>query len=333
MPRDQLIGIARLAHAAPELQRKNFATYSQLPSFKLLNKCDSARVPFDWTVNPYRGCEFGCVYCYARYTHEFMELRDPMDFETRIFAKQWNPAAFREDLRRIDPSESIAIGTATDPYQPAERRYGLTRSILGVLAGETPRGGGRRIWITTKSDLVSRDIDLLTRLGQQGHRVTVNITVTTVDTELARKLEPRAPRPDLRLRAVSELARAGIPVGISCAPILPLINDRRPQMEALAQAAAGAGAQWMWGGPVFLSNSTRPVFFAFLEREFPQLLAKYRQHFGSAVYLRGEYPRQIKERLAEIRARHGLQGQGQDEEGWEQQRRQTGDGVQMSLEF
>jgi DNA repair photolyase len=331
MPRDQLIGIARLAHAAPELQRKNFATYSQLPSFKLLNRCDSARVPFDWTINPYRGCEFGCVYCYARYTHEFMELRDPMEFETRIFAKQWNPAAFREDLRRIDPRESVAIGTATDPYQPAERRYGLTRSILEVLA-EAARGQ-RRIWITTKSDLVSRDIDLLTQLGRQGNLVTVNITVTTIDTELARKLEPRAPRPDLRLRAVSELARAGIPVGISCAPILPLINDRRPQMEALARAAAAAGAQWMWGGVVFLSNSTRPVFFAFLEREFPNLLAKYTQHFGAATYLRGEYPKQIKARLGEIRERHGLEGQGQEEAGWEQPRAQVDDGLQMSLEF
>jgi hypothetical protein len=107
MSQDKLIGIARLAQAAPELQRKHFATYSQLSTFKLLNRCDSKRVPFDWTINPYRGCEFGCVYCYARYTHEFMELRDPVEFENKIFAKQWNPAGFRADVPiHVSPSPS-----------------------------------------------------------------------------------------------------------------------------------------------------------------------------------------------------------------------------------
>ena len=168
MSREQLIGIARLAHEAPELEHKRLAVYAQLPAYKLLNRCTSERVPFDWTINPYRGCEYGCVYCYARYTHEFMELRRPEEFETRIFAKQWNPAGFRADLRRTDPRESIGIGTATDPYQPAERRYGLTRSILATLAEENP--GRRRIWINTKSDLVTRDIDLLKAMTIEGIR-------------------------------------------------------------------------------------------------------------------------------------------------------------------
>lgn len=331
MSRDRLVGIARLAHAAPELQRKHFATYSQLPTFKLLNRCDSNRVPFDWTINPYRGCEFGCVYCYARYTHEFMEMRDPMEFETRIFAKQWNPVQFREDLRRADPRESIAIGTATDPYQPAERKYGLTRSILGIIAEERP--GRRRIWITTKSDLASRDVDLLAKILENGTRITVNMTITTVDTELARKLEPRAPRPDLRLRAVSELTRAGIATGVSFAPIIPLINDRRPQMEALAHAAAQAGAKWLWGGVLFLSTTTKPVFFQFLEREFPQLLPKYEEQFGRGAYLRGDYPQRIAERVAELRARHKLLGRNEEESRWEQGRRFMGDASQMAFDF
>ena len=331
MPRDQLIGIARLAQAAPELQRKNFAVYSQLATFKLLNRCDSDRVPFDWTINPYRGCEFGCVYCYARYTHEFMELRDPAEFETRIFAKQWNPAQFREDLRRTDPRESIGIGTATDPYQPAERRYGLMRSILTTLTEERP--GRRRIWITTKSDLVTRDIDLLSTLVDRGHRVMVSVTVTTTDTGLARQLEPMAPRPDLRLRAVSELARAGIATGVGYAPILPLINDRRPQMEALARAASEAGGQWLWAGILFLSSSTKPVFLAFLEREFPHLLAKYKHHFAAGAYLRGDYPTRINERLAAIRERYRLQGRGAEESHWQRGRQLQGDDVQMSFQF
>ena len=289
-------------------------------------------MPFDWTINPYRGCEFGCVYCYARYTHEFMELRDPLEFENRIFAKQWNTAQFRQDLRRIDPRESIAIGTATDPYQPAERRYGLTRSILETMAGETGPGR-RRIWMTTKSDLVARDADVLAALTARGHRVTVNVTITTVDAELARRLEPRAPRPDLRLRAVSELAGAGIAVGVSYAPVLPLINDRRPQMEALAAASAAAGAKWMWSGVLFLSASTKPVFFAFLEREFPQLVAKYRQHFAAGAYLRGDYPARIAERVAAIRERHGLQGRGEEQRDWQRGAREQDDGAQLSLGF
>ncbi len=329
MSRVQLIGIARLAEAAPELQRKNFATYSQLPSYKLLNRCDSDRVPFDWTINPYRGCEFGCVYCYARYTHGFMELREPSDFETRIFAKQWNPIQFRADLRRTDPRESIGIGTATDPYQPAERRYELMRSILGTLTEEWP--GRRRIWINTKSDLVARDIDLLRVLVERGHQVMVSVTVTTLDAVLARKLEPLAPRPALRLRAVSELARAGLATGVGYAPILPLINDRRPQMEALAQAVSQAGGQWLWGGVVFLSETTRPVFFAFLEREFPHLLPKYKQHFASGAYLRGDYPARIGERLAGLRERYGLKGRGPEESRWEKGQPLLPDDVHMSL--
>jgi DNA repair photolyase len=331
MSQDKLIGIARLAQAAPELQRKHFATYSQLSTFKLLNRCDSKRVPFEWTINPYRGCEFGCVYCYARYTHEFMELRDPVEFENKIFAKQWNPAGFRADLRRADPRESIAIGTATDPYQPAERKYGLTRSILGTIAEEQP--GRRRLWITTKSDLVTRDLDLLTRLRDRGNLITVNMTITTIDTGLARKLEPRAPRPDLRLRAIRELADAGIKAGVSYAPVMPLINDRRPQMEALAQAAVDAGAQWMWGGVLFLSTTTKPVFLAFLEREFPNLLAKYQQYYAAGAYLRGEYPARIAERLAAIRERFGLKGRGEEESRWEQGRRLLGDDTQMTFDF
>ncbi len=164
--------------------------------------------------------------------------------------------------------------------------------------------------------------------------VTVNVTVTTVDIDLARKLEPMAPRPDLRLRAVAELARAGIAVGVSYAPILPLINDRRQQMEALAQAAAAAGAQWMWGGVVFLSATTKPVFYAFLEREFPHLLGKYKQHFaGNNAYLRGDYPARIKERLSEINERYGLKKQGQEAEEWEQARQQMGDAAQLNLQF
>ena len=162
----------------------------------------------------------------------------------------------------------------------------------------------------------------------------VSVTVTTTDAALARKLEPLAPRPDLRLRAVAALARAGVATGIGYAPILPLLNDRRPQMEALAQAAAGAGAQWLWGGVLFLSDTTRPVFFAFLEREFPHLLAKYKPRFEHSPYLRGDYPARINERLAGIRARYGLHGRGEgDGSSWVRNGSLAGEDPQMSLRF
>jgi DNA repair photolyase len=297
----KLVGIARLAQQAPVLLEKRTASYFELPSSKLLNKCDSPRVPFEWTINPYRGCEFGCKYCYARYTHEFMELREPDDFEWKIYAKQWNRSDLRADLRKIDPKHWVAIGTATDPYQPAERRYGLTRSILEILAGFS----GRRFSITTKSDLVTRDVDLITRIAAN-NAMSVNMTITTMDEELARKLEPRAPRPELRVEAVRVLRNAGVHTGVLCAPAMPLINDREPQLEALAAAVAAAGAEFLWANPLFLKPCSKAVFLPFVEQEFPHLAAKYRQAYERSAYLRGDYAKRLRDRLERVRARFGL---------------------------
>jgi DNA repair photolyase len=296
-----LVGIARLAAAAPTLLDKRLTVYRQLPSYHLLNRCSSDRLPFEWTINPYRGCEFGCHYCYARYTHEFMELRDPRQFETTIFAKQWNPADFRAALRKLDPRERIALGTATDPYQPAERRYRLTRSILDVLA----EFSGRQYGITTKGDLITRDIDILRRIAGR-NTLLVNLTITTTDAGLARKLEPRAPRPDLRLAAVRRLREAGIVAGVFCAPVLPLINDGEQQLDALARAASEAEAQWLGFNILFLTEGPRKVFLEFLEREFPNLCGKYRERFMHAVYLPESYRDTIRKRMERARERHGL---------------------------
>ena len=296
-----LTGIAKLAHSAPSLLHKRETEYFQIPTYELLNRCTSQRMPFEWTINPYRGCEFGCKYCYARYTHEFMELREPEDFERKIFAKQWNPVSFRERLRKIDPAQRIAIGTATDPYQPAERKYQLTRSILEVFASMS----GRELSLVTKSDLVRRDADLLAAIARR-NKLYVGITVTTIDTELARMLEPMAPRPDLRLAAVQSLSEAGVPVGVLCCPLLPLINDREPQLDALAAAAKLAGAQWLASNVVFLTEPARRVFFPFLAEKFPHLERRYREKFQRGAFLRGEYPKMLQERFRRIRNAHGL---------------------------
>ena len=165
-------------------------------------------MPFTWTINPYRGCEFACKYCYARYTHEFMEMRDGVDFERKIYVKQQTAWLLRQELRKVKRGEEIAIGTATDPYQPAERRFEITRSILQELALHH----GLEIGIVTKSDLVVRDIELLREVAKH-NSLYLNLTVTTVNTKLARILEPRAPRPDLRLKAVTRAGAGGIERG------------------------------------------------------------------------------------------------------------------------
>jgi DNA repair photolyase len=145
---DQLIGIAKLAAASPRLDAKLRVDYFELPARSYLSRCDNPRLPFRWTINPYRGCEFGCKYCYARYTHEFMELRAPEAFERKIFVKSFDEGGFLSELRILPSGESVALGTATDPYQPAERRYRITRKMLESFT----RTSGLRLGITTKSD-------------------------------------------------------------------------------------------------------------------------------------------------------------------------------------
>jgi DNA repair photolyase len=297
----ELIGIARMAADAPCLEPKRRVQYFELDARSYLARCDSTRVPFRWTINPYRGCEFGCKYCYARYTHEFMELRDPEQFERKIFAKAFDAARFREELERLPVGETVALGTATDPYQPAERRYGVTRKMLQVFA-ET---AGLRLGITTKSDLIARDLELLKDVSRR-HYVSISMTVTTLDRELARLLEPMAPRPDLRLAAVRILADAGLRVTVGCSPVMPLINDSEPSLDALAREAAAAGAGALWANVLFLKPCAYQVFLPFLEERFPALVRKYRERYERAAYLRGEYPQMIQERVEKIRKRHGL---------------------------
>src|SRR5579872_5106998 len=206
----RLIGIARLASQGESLREGHNVEYFTLPAKSLLNRCVSNRqMPFTWTINPYRGCEFACKYCYARYTHEFMEMRDSMDFEQKIYVKQHAADLLRHELRRVKSDEPIALGTATDPYQPAERRYEVTRAILEEFA----RHRGFELGIVTKSNMVVRDLDLLKKVARS-NKLSVHVTITTSDVDLARILEPRAPRPDLRIEAVQTLAQAGFDVGV-----------------------------------------------------------------------------------------------------------------------
>jgi DNA repair photolyase len=300
-PAPERVGIARLAFSSPLADAKRGTEYFLLPVKSILNHCDSTRVPFSWTVNPYRGCEFGCQYCYARYTHEYMEL-DGHEFEKKIYVKKdAGPLAGRDLGMEKVQGEHIAIGTATDPYQPAEREFGTTRAILEKMAERR----GLSISITTKSDQVLRDVDLLRRIGEHSC-VSVNLSITTMRTRLARMLEPRAPRPDLRMHAVQELRRAGIAAGVFAMPVLPGITDREDDLDALARAARDAGAQWFAASVLFLMPSAQKQFLPFLDAKFPKLARRYREWYSREAYAPEAYRKEISARVAALRKKYGL---------------------------
>ena len=301
-PLIKLVGIARLAAEGSLVAEKQRVDYRSLPTRKWLNRCHSTRVPFNWTINPYRGCEYGCKYCYARFTHEFLERRNPNSFETEIYAKSWNADAFSAELAHLKPGQVIGLGTATDPYQPAERQFLLTRQMLTVMADNMR---GMSLFVTTKSDLVSRDVDLYQRIAEH-NRVRISVTVTTMKRQLARLTEPYAPRPDLRINAVAQLAAASVPVGVIASPILPMITDSRENLMEVAEAAKKAGATQFGAGVLFLQPAAQKVFMPFLARRFPQYLRKYEVSYRDGAYLRGGYPERMAKLIDGIRESVGI---------------------------
>jgi DNA repair photolyase len=303
----RLVGIARLAAHGESVRQGHEVEYFTLPVRSLLNRCVSKRqMPFTWTINPYRGCEFACKYCYARYTHEFMEMRDGIEFEQKIYAKQHAADLLRQEIRKVKAGEQIAIGTATDPYQPIERKLEITRTILEEFA----RHSGLELGIVTKSALVTRDIDLLKQISER-NEMFVNFTVTTTNPELARILEPRAPRPDLRLEALRKLRGAGIGGGVICAPVLPGITDSPKQLEAVVRGAAEAKANYL----------------PFLRENFPKLVPDYEQRFKDRAFLPPAYRKRISELFARLGEKYGIR----KDSGWNKALRMKPQDVQMNL--
>ncbi len=295
-------GIERMAGEATLLIERPHAEYLGIGARTILNRCSSDRMPFAWTINPYRGCEYGCKYCYARYTHEFMGLNRWEDFEEKIYVKR---DAARTLARELTPARlrwhSIALGTATDPYQPAERRFRVTRGLLAVLA----QAASLRLSITTKSDLVVRDIDLLRRIAMRSG-LHVNMTVTTLDRQLARILESRAPSPDLRLRAVRMLHEAGLAVGVTLSPILPDITDTPANLEAVIAAAREHGATHLFWNVLFLKPSAQSAFFSLLDRHFPHLARRYAARFARSAFLNPAYKARIAAIIGELKRQYGF---------------------------
>ncbi|MBV9840758.1 MAG: PA0069 family radical SAM protein [Sphingomonadaceae bacterium] len=233
----------------------------------IITRNGSPDIGFDRSINAYRGCEHGCIYCFARPTHAFHDLSPGLDFESRLFAKPDAPALLRAELgKRGYRPAPIAMGTNTDPYQPIEERWEITRRLIEVLlAARHP------FTITTKSDRVTRDLDLLVPAAELG-LVAVAVSVTSLDPAIARTLEPRAPHPEKRVRAIAALARAGVPAYASLAPVVPAITDY--EMETIVARVAEAGAKGAFFLPVRLPHEVAPLFREWLEAHFPDRAGK-----------------------------------------------------------
>ncbi|QNI30223.1 radical SAM protein [Alloacidobacterium dinghuense] len=301
-PPVKLVGIARLANQAELADTSHLTEYRAIHVRSILNKSVSKRgLPFGKTINPYRGCEFGCRYCFARYTHEFMELRDPTLFERLIFVKQNAAWLLRQELRKLRPGEEIAMGTATDPYQPIERRMRVTRSLLEVMADCR----GLNLGIVTKSTLILRDIDLLQEFALR-NRLSIHLSITTPDAKLARILEPRAPRPDLRFKAVAALRSAGLRAGILCCPIMPGINDTPAAFDAMARRAKAVQASFLAANPLFLKPCSKATFMDFVQQNFPTLAPSYEKRYEDNAFVSKAYQKRIADLLALVNDKYGL---------------------------
>jgi DNA repair photolyase len=303
-----LTGIARLAAASSPAPEGHLMELRSLKVRSVLNRSVSRRgLRFAWSINPYRGCEFACRYCYARYTHEFMELRQPEDFERKIFIKENAAWLLEQELKQVRPGEEIALGTATDPYQPAERRAKVTESLLQVLA----RQRDLRIGLVTKSTLIERDIPLLQRVAETNTLV-LHLTITTPNAALARLLEPRAPRPDLRLRTVARLRQAGLRTGILCSPLLPGITDTGKALDGMAKKAKAADASFFSAQPLFLKPCSKEIYLAFVREHFPALEPMYRQRFSDDAFVSKVYRNRMEALVKLVCSKYSLQRRSGD---------------------
>jgi DNA repair photolyase len=247
----------------------------------IIARNDSPDIGFDRSINPYRGCEHGCIYCYARPSHAYLGLSPGLDFETRIFYKPNAAALLRDELRKKGyVCRPIALGSNTDPYQPAERKLGVTRSILEVL-----REFRHPVTIVTKGALIQRDIDILSDMAREKLAV-VTVSVTTLDRDLARTMEPRAATPERRIETIAALSKAGVPTGVLSAPMIPALNDR--EMEAILGRAREAGASVAGYTLLRLPLELKALFKEWLETHEPQkaahVLSLVAQCHGGKIY-------------------------------------------------
>src|SRR6476469_11069785 len=316
----------RTARQLPVIGEQKDIRYYSSPAKSVLNGPETTGMGF-WSINPYIGCAFACAYCYARYTHRYVMERAATDekmtdllgqayntlppwlaFERNIFVKGNAPAVLSRALRfgsdrhlKLLEGESIVIGTATDPYQPAERRFRVTRGILEVLA-EHP---GLSIVVITKSPLITRDIDVLSRINRVSD-LSLHISLITLNRELARKLEPRSPTPEARIRALTRLRQAGLETGINCMPVLPGITDNPRDLEALVKRVSEAGATYVGACALRLQHEARKRYLPFIEQEFPHLAGRYRATYALGSHAGDRYREGLARFFEVICKRYGV---------------------------
>ena len=316
----------RLSRQLPVIGEQKDIRYYSSPAKSVLNGPETTGMGF-WSINPYIGCAFGCAYCYARYTHRYVMERAATDekmtselgiayerlppwlaFERNIFVKKNAPEVLSRTLRfgsdrhlKLLEGEAIVIGTATDPYQPAERRFRVTRGILEVLADHP----GLSVVVITKSPLITRDIDLLSRIARHSE-LSIHISLITLNRELARRIEPRAPTPEARVRALARLREAGIEAGINCMPVLPGITDNPSDLEALVKRVSEAGATYVGACAVRLKSAARKRYIPFIEQEFPHLAERYRNTYGSSAHAGEKYREGLSRFFEKLCAKYGV---------------------------
>jgi len=327
--------------------------YYRSPAKSVLNGPETTGMSF-WSINPYIGCAFGCTYCYARYAHRYVMERNAtasrlapalaadlsamppwLAFERRVFVKENAPDVLRRALRqgsdrhlKLIDGETIVIGTATDPYQPAERWFRVTRGILEVLA-EHP---GLSVVVITKSPLITRDIDVLSRIARHS-KVCIHLSLITLDRELARRIEPRAPTPESRVRALGRLRAAGIDAGINCMPVLPGITDDPRELEALVKRVAEAGATYVGACALRLQSSARQRYLPFIDEHFPHLSERYRRTYANGYQAGDNYREGLRRYFERICRRYGVRSMSYSTNAEEEGETPADADVQFALAF
>ena len=341
----------------PVLGEQGDIRYLGVEAHGVLNSPETTGMSY-WSINPYVGCAFGCAYCYARYAHRYLmersaargQLDDALGreleamppwlaFERRIVVKKEAPALVRRALRRPAPrrapllsgEEGVVVGTATDPYQPAERRFRVTRGVLEALAEHARL----RVVVITKSPLVTRDVDVLARLTGRGSRVTVCMSLITLDRDLARRIEPRAPTPESRLRAIARLSEAGIDVGVNVMPVLPGITDSPDALVALVRRVTDAGASHLNACALRLQSTARARYLPFIRAEFPQLAERYETTYAHGHQVGDRYreglSRFMRETCEAAGIRYGHRDEDDDESAEESETERQGPLSQLAL--
>ncbi|MBI4444489.1 MAG: radical SAM protein [Acidobacteria bacterium] len=308
---------------AQGLRQRGQTSHLALRCKTLLNYCDTDRMPDTFTINPYRGCEFGCSYCYARYTHEFMHL-EWSDFQRKIYVKLEAPKILLKtlDLQKLR-GRHIAIGTATDPYQPAEARFQITRRLLEVFS----RLRGLSLSITTKSALVYRDLDLFIEISRHND-FQIQISLISLDSNLLRSMEPLASRPLARLEALRRLREEGIRAGINLMPIIPVLTDSENNLREVIAAASRYRAAFLYSGVLFLREPSKQAFFDFIDRVFPQLSSWFRSIYGKGVEPSRRYQARIQSLVSALKKDYGFSAGAETEPLFTQENNQ-----ELSLPF